>query len=53
MPRPSKGTRLWLRPARRNKAGKVTRRPTWIILDGGSQVATAALKAKLNAQSNS
>jgi hypothetical protein len=40
MPRRSKGARLWLRPARRNKAGKVTRHAIWLILDGGKHFAT-------------
>jgi len=40
MPRRSKGARLWLRPARRNEAGKITATPVWIILDGGKHVAT-------------
>jgi integrase len=40
MPRRSKNARLWLRPARRNKTGKVTRHAIWIILDGGKHVAT-------------
>jgi integrase len=40
MPRRSKGARLWLRPARRNKVGKVTRHAIWIILDGGKHLAT-------------
>lgn len=34
MPRPSKGVHLWPRPERRNTAGKVTHKPTWLILDG-------------------
>lgn len=37
MPRPAKGARLWLRPARRDAAGKLTHAPAWIILDGGRQ----------------
>jgi integrase len=37
MPTPRKGARLWLRPARRNRNGKIIRKATWIILDyGGS-----------------
>ena len=40
MPPRSKGPHLWLRPGRR--AGKkVLRRSTWLILDGGRQIATA------------
>jgi len=37
MPRKSKGARLWLRPARRDKAGAVTHAATWLILDAGKQ----------------
>lgn len=40
MPRPSKGARLWLRPARRNKAGAITERAHWVILDSGRQIST-------------
>ena len=46
MPRKSKGARLWLRPARRNKAGKVLRRAIWIILDGGKHVATGCAESE-------
>lgn len=37
MPRPSKGARLWLRPARRRKDGTVSHAPTWIIIDANVQ----------------
>jgi integrase len=40
MPRPSKGARLWLRPARRNDAGAIVERPHWVILDGRRQIST-------------
>jgi integrase len=40
MPRRSKGARLWLRPGRRNKAGKITKRAIWLILDRGKHIAT-------------
>lgn len=43
---PLKSARLWLRPARRNKAGKVTRRPAWIILDGGRHIATGCTQGE-------
>jgi integrase len=43
MPRPSKGARLWLRPARR-KEGRVVARAVWIIIDGDRHVATGCLK---------
>lgn len=34
MPRPAKGARLYLIPARRDKAGRVTRAARWVIRDG-------------------
>jgi integrase len=37
MPPPGKGPRLWLRPARRDKRGRVTHAPHWLILDGSHQ----------------
>ena len=37
MPRPAKGARLWLRPARYDKSGTLTHIAQWIILDGGKQ----------------
>jgi integrase len=40
MPRRSKGPRLWLRPAQRDRAGKRRRQAVWIILDGDRHVAT-------------
>jgi integrase len=40
MPRPSKGTRLHLRAARRDAAGNITHHATWIIRDGGRDVFT-------------
>lgn len=46
MPRRSKSARLWLRPARRNKGGKVTSRALWIILDGGRHVATGCAESE-------
>jgi integrase len=46
MPRRSKGARLWLRPARRSKAGKVIRRAIWIILDGGKHIATGCAEGE-------
>jgi integrase len=33
MPRRSKGPRLWLEPARRDKRGNITHYPTWVIRD--------------------
>jgi integrase len=40
MPRPNKGARLWLRPARRNAAGAIVERSHWVILDGRRQIST-------------
>lgn len=41
-----KGARLWLRPARRNKAGKVIHYATWIILDRGKHIATGCAEGE-------
>jgi integrase len=43
MPRPSKGARLWLRPARR-KGGRLVSNAVWIIIDGNRQIATGCAK---------
>ena len=40
MPRPSKGARLWLRPARRDASGKITEAAHCVIKDGGRQIST-------------
>ena len=40
MPTRSKGARLWLRKARRDKRGRVTHGAVWIILDGKHQEST-------------
>lgn len=40
MPRRSKGPRFWLRPARRDAAGRISHEPAWLILDGSSQCGT-------------
>ena len=40
MPRRRKRARLWLRPGRRNEAGKITRSESWVILDCGKHIAT-------------
>jgi hypothetical protein len=40
MPRRSKGARLQLKSARRNKSGKITHRATWIIRDNGRDIST-------------
>ena len=46
MPRRSKGARLWLRPTRRDKTGKITQRPIWLILDGGRHIATGCAEGE-------
>ena len=43
MPRPSKGARLWLRPARR-RGGRIIARAIWIIIDGDRHIATSCFK---------
>jgi hypothetical protein len=40
MPRRSKGARLQLKAARRDKSGKITHRATWIIRDNGRDIGT-------------
>jgi integrase len=46
MPRRSKGARLWLRPARRNKTGKVIAGRIWVILDNGKHIATGCAESE-------
>lgn len=45
MPRSRKGPRLWLRPARFGKDGKLTHAATWVILDG-KQIATGCAEGE-------
>jgi integrase len=40
MPAESKGPHLWLRKARRDKRGRTTHKPVWIIIDGSHQEST-------------
>lgn len=40
MPRRAQGPRLWIRPARRDRSGRITHQPAVFILDRGSQIAT-------------
>lgn len=40
MPRRSKGARLQLKAARRDKRGRITHRATWIIRDNGRDIST-------------
>jgi integrase len=47
MPRPAKGTRIWLRPARYDKAGNVTHHATWVILDAGKQHPTGCVAGEI------
>lgn len=49
MPRRSKGARLQLKAGRRNKNGKITHQPTWIIRDNGRDVSTGCAKAEIAA----
>jgi integrase len=43
MPNSAKPPRLWERPERRDKYGRVTHASTWVILDRGRQVGTGIL----------
>lgn len=47
MPRRSKGARLWLRPARRER-GRTVANAIWIIVDGNKHVATGCLKEQVS-----
>ena len=49
MPRKSKGARLQLRSARRDKRGIITHQATWIIRDGGRDVFTGCLEGEVAA----
>jgi integrase len=40
MPAKSKGPRLWLRKARRDRAGRITHPAVWLIRDGNHQTST-------------
>lgn len=42
MPRRSKGPRLWLQPARRNKDGAVAEPAVWCVRDGSIKQSTGA-----------
>ena len=46
MPRRKQPPRLYLRPKRRNKQGKLRARAVWIILDGGKHIATGCVKGE-------
>jgi integrase len=49
MPRKSKGARLQLRSARRDKGGTITHQATWIIRDGGRDVFTGCAEGEVAA----
>lgn len=49
MPRRSKGARLQLKSARRDKAGNVTHRATWIIRDNGRDIGTGCAADEITA----
>jgi len=49
MPRPSKGARLWLRPATRDAAGAIVESARWIIRDGGRQIGTGCAAPEIEA----
>ncbi|TWA92531.1 tyrosine-type recombinase/integrase [Bradyrhizobium stylosanthis] len=49
MPRQSKGARLQLKAARRDKAGRITHRPTWIIRDNGRDIGTGCAADEITA----
>jgi integrase len=49
MPRKVKGARLQLRPARRDKRGRVTHQASWRIRDGSTDVATGCLEGEVAA----
>ncbi|SDT96614.1 Site-specific recombinase XerD [Stappia sp. ES.058] len=40
MPRPSKGARLWLQPARRSRNGNIEEHSVWVIRDGSRKRST-------------
>lgn len=40
MPAHAKGPRLWLRKARRDRSGRITRQAVWLIRDGGNDKST-------------
>lgn len=49
MPRQSKGARLQLKAARRDKAGRITHRATWIIRDNGRDISTGCASDEIAA----
>jgi integrase len=49
MPRRSKGARLQLKAARRDKSGRITHQATWIIRDNGRDVGTGCVADEIAA----
>lgn len=47
MPRPKKSARLWLRPERRDKAGRLVSNAAWVILDGGKHYGTGCAPSEV------
>ena len=45
MPRPAKGTRLWLRPEERSPDGTLRKRAVWVIRDGPCKISTGCAPA--------
>ncbi|MBS0248420.1 MAG: site-specific integrase [Proteobacteria bacterium] len=48
MSRTSKGARLYLRPARRDKNGKIREKATWIIRDGEKYISTGCARPEID-----
>ena len=46
MPTLRKGARLWLRPARRDKTGRIVRKAAYIILDAGKHHSTGCFASE-------
>jgi integrase len=44
MPRPAKGSRLWLEPKERDRDGTLIRRAAWVIRDGSRKVRTGCAR---------
>jgi hypothetical protein len=43
MPRPAKGSRLWLRPEKGNPDGILRERAVWVIRDGPRKISTGCV----------
>ncbi len=44
MPRPAKGSRLWLEPEERDREGNIIRRSAWVIRDGPRKIRTGCAR---------